>query len=190
MKKVVLFCLVCLTVCINYSCSLGSKAVWTGDAVVDSLSNPKYATGFVVKACDGVRLVDVGENYHFALVIAWRPLCRQPRTEHPSCTHAGDCQLWHPGGYCDGILRPHHVYRPGCSPSHTGHLPHQRPSHPDACHRPLWCRLGTCLQLHRTYARLRRSPARQLCHSPRWCPRHCSRHFSSPQKRNWGVRLL
>ena len=70
MKKVVLFCLVCLTVCINYSCGLGSKAAWTGEAVVDSLSNPKYATGFTVKTCDGVRLVDVGENDHFALVTA------------------------------------------------------------------------------------------------------------------------
>ncbi len=70
MKKVVLFCLVCLTVCINYSCGLGSKAAWTGDAVADSLSNPKYATGFTVKTCDGVRLVDVGENDHFALVTA------------------------------------------------------------------------------------------------------------------------
>ena len=66
MKKVVLFCLVCLTVCINYSCGLGSKAAWTGEAVADSLSNPKYATGFTVKTCDGVRLVDVGENDHFA----------------------------------------------------------------------------------------------------------------------------
>ena len=70
MKKVVLFCLVCLTVCINYSCGLGSKAAWTGEAVADSLSNPKYATGFTVKTCDGVRLVDVGENDHFALVTA------------------------------------------------------------------------------------------------------------------------
>ena len=81
MKKVVLCCLVCLAVYINQSCGLGSKAASTDDAVVDSLSNPKYATGFVVKVCDGVRLVDVGEgprvgerssgmNYHFALVTA------------------------------------------------------------------------------------------------------------------------
>ena len=29
---------------------------------------PKYATGYQVKDSDGVRLVDVGKDYHFALV--------------------------------------------------------------------------------------------------------------------------
>lgn len=68
MKKVVLFCMVCMAVCISYSCGHGGKDALVGDAVVDSLSNPKYATGFVVKANNGMRLVDVGESYRFALV--------------------------------------------------------------------------------------------------------------------------
>ena len=50
------------------SCKQRGTAV-SGDAVsTDSLLCPKYATGYQVKSQDGVRLVDVGTDYHFALV--------------------------------------------------------------------------------------------------------------------------
>jgi len=68
MKKVIVFCMVCMAVCILCSCGHGGKAAGTGAGVSDSISKPKYATGYEVKVRDGVRLVDVGSEYHFALV--------------------------------------------------------------------------------------------------------------------------
>lgn len=53
-------------------CSLkgGQTQVGSTEAVADSLAEMtvKYATGFSVKDTAGIRLVDVGEKYHFALV--------------------------------------------------------------------------------------------------------------------------
>ena len=68
MKKVLRFCIVCLAACISYSCGHGGKVSITGAAEADTLVKPKYATGYEVKDSAGVRLVDVGKNYHFALV--------------------------------------------------------------------------------------------------------------------------
>ena len=45
------------------------RGVASGDAVgVDSLLSPRYATGYTVKDSASVRLVDVGNSWHFALV--------------------------------------------------------------------------------------------------------------------------
>ena len=51
-------------------CSCGPKGQTAGgDAVAaDSLSAPRYATGYQVRDSAGIRLVDVGSDYHFALV--------------------------------------------------------------------------------------------------------------------------
>ena len=68
MKKVIGFCMVCLIVCISYSCGNGGKAAEAGEVETDSLVKPKYATGYEVKDSAGVRLVNVGSDYHFALV--------------------------------------------------------------------------------------------------------------------------
>ena len=50
------------------SCNQRSKAISSDTASVDSLLCPKYATGYQVRSQDGMRLVDLGEDYHFALV--------------------------------------------------------------------------------------------------------------------------
>ncbi len=68
MKKVIGFCMVCLIVCISYSCGNGGKAAEAGEVETDTLVKPKYATGYEVKDSAGVRLVNVGNDYHFALV--------------------------------------------------------------------------------------------------------------------------
>ena len=70
MKKVLGFCMVCLVAFISYSCGNGGKVSETGTSDADSLVKPKYATGYQVKDSAGVRLVDVGKDWHFALVVA------------------------------------------------------------------------------------------------------------------------
>ena len=67
MKTVIAICMICLAVFANFSCDV-DKAKVNRDSAQDSLASPKYATGYVVKECEGVRLVDVGKDYHFALV--------------------------------------------------------------------------------------------------------------------------
>lgn len=52
------------------SCQHGGNAAGSEVASTDSLLTPKYATGYQVKDSAGVRLVDVGKDYHFALVNA------------------------------------------------------------------------------------------------------------------------
>ena len=52
------------------SCNQRGKVVSNDTASVDSLLCPKYATGYQVKSQDGMRLVDVGTDYHFALVVS------------------------------------------------------------------------------------------------------------------------
>ena len=64
-KKVMLF-LVGIVVLFS-SCRQGQGGV-TGNTVSDSLVIPRYATGYQVKDSAGIRLVDVGKDYHFALV--------------------------------------------------------------------------------------------------------------------------
>ena len=67
MKTVIAICMICLAVFANFSCGV-DKAKDNRHSAQDSLACPKYATGYVVKECEGVRLVDVGKDYHFALV--------------------------------------------------------------------------------------------------------------------------
>ena len=68
MKKIFVFCMICLYLCMSYSCSNKDNTTAKGLADADSVMNPKYATGYEVKDSVGVRLVDVGKDYHFALV--------------------------------------------------------------------------------------------------------------------------
>ena len=50
------------------SCIQRGNTISEDTASVDSLLSPKYATGYQVKSQDGMRLVDVETDYHFALV--------------------------------------------------------------------------------------------------------------------------
>ena len=66
MKKKVMLFLVGIVV-LFCSCRQGQGGV-TGNTVSDSLVIPRYAMGYQVKDSAGIRLVDVGKDYHFALV--------------------------------------------------------------------------------------------------------------------------
>ena len=68
MKRIVVLGMLCMTLLLFSSCNQRGKAVSNDTASVDSLLYPKYATGYQVKSQDGMRLVDVGDDYHFALV--------------------------------------------------------------------------------------------------------------------------
>ena len=57
-----------MTMLLLVSCNQKDKAVSSDTVSVDSILCPKYATGYQVKDTAGVRLVDVGKDYHFALV--------------------------------------------------------------------------------------------------------------------------
>ena len=70
MKKIYALCMIGLSLCLSYSCSHKGKTAVAGFADTDSVINPKYATGYQVRDSNGVRLVDVGKDYHFALVKA------------------------------------------------------------------------------------------------------------------------
>lgn len=74
MKKLLMACAMIAVCC---SCQQGTATKNETDMVADSLVKPRYATGYQVKDSAGVRLVDVGKDYHFALV-------RQEETEVPS----------------------------------------------------------------------------------------------------------
>ena len=50
------------------SCGRKSQATATDTAAADTLLVPRYATGYQVRDSAGIRLVDVGNDYHFALV--------------------------------------------------------------------------------------------------------------------------
>ena len=68
MMKRFFFGLFCMTLLMMSSCNQKEK-VTTGETVsTDSLLCPAYATGYQVKSTDSMRLVDVGDDYHFALV--------------------------------------------------------------------------------------------------------------------------
>ena len=68
MMKRFVFGLFCMTLLMMSSCNQKEK-VTTGETVsTDSLLCPVYATGYQVKSTDSMRLVDVGDDYHFALV--------------------------------------------------------------------------------------------------------------------------
>ncbi len=67
MKKAIAFCVIGLCLCLAYSCN-NSKTAAKDAAETDSTMKPKYATGYDVKDSAGVRLVDVGKAYRFALV--------------------------------------------------------------------------------------------------------------------------
>jgi len=68
MRKIIVFELFCMMLLAGSSCSERKGPVTNGPSVSDSLMNPKYATGFEVKDSAGVRLVEVGKDYRFALV--------------------------------------------------------------------------------------------------------------------------
>ena len=68
MKRIVVLGMLCMTLLLFSSCNQRGKAVSSDTASVDSLLCPRYATGYQVKSQDDMRLVDVGDDYHFALV--------------------------------------------------------------------------------------------------------------------------
>ena len=68
MKKFIFLATICVALLLFSSCQQKSKEIAGDAASTDSLLCPKYATGYQVKSQDGVRLVDVGDDYHFALV--------------------------------------------------------------------------------------------------------------------------
>jgi iron complex transport system substrate-binding protein len=70
MKKKITVCILFLVVCLCISCRQGSREITTNAIGADSLVAPRYATCYQVKDSGGVRLVDVGKDYHFALVSA------------------------------------------------------------------------------------------------------------------------
>lgn len=68
MKRLFVFELFCMTLLIGSSCGRGVKPSAGSEAGIDSLLCPKYATGYQVRIQGDMRLVDVGDDYHFALV--------------------------------------------------------------------------------------------------------------------------
>ena len=68
MRRILASCMITLCLCLGYSCSNKVKTTGAGEADTDSVMSPQYATGYQVRDSDGVRLVDVGKDYHFALV--------------------------------------------------------------------------------------------------------------------------
>jgi len=56
-----------LTICICYSCRQTTHTSPENHTSADSLVAPKYATGYQVRDSAGVRLLDVGKEYHFGL---------------------------------------------------------------------------------------------------------------------------
>lgn len=57
-----------MTLLICSACKNEGKTTTDTDTSVDSLISPKYATGYQVRDSADVRLVDIGIDYHFALV--------------------------------------------------------------------------------------------------------------------------
>jgi len=68
MKRLVVIEIFCMALFLICSCNQKGRAVSDDTASEDSLLCPRYATGYHVKSQNGVRLVDVGKDYHFALV--------------------------------------------------------------------------------------------------------------------------
>ncbi len=66
--KCKMYGMICVLVLLCISCNKSGKTAADSDAVADSVINPRHATGYHVKSQDGMRLVDVGKDYHFALV--------------------------------------------------------------------------------------------------------------------------
>ena len=64
-----IFCL-CALLCVCAACGGRGGAASEAGAGPDTLDAPRYATGYQVRDSGGVRLVDIGQRYHFALVEA------------------------------------------------------------------------------------------------------------------------
>jgi iron complex transport system substrate-binding protein len=67
-KRTIILDVLCMAILLFCSCSQRNKAVLNDVDSTDSLLCTKYATGFQVKDSAGIRLVNVGKDYHFALV--------------------------------------------------------------------------------------------------------------------------
>ena len=68
MKRTFVLGLIGMVLLMCGSCGQREKTVAGNAASTDSLLCPKYATGYQVRDSVGIRLVDVGSDYHFALV--------------------------------------------------------------------------------------------------------------------------
>jgi iron complex transport system substrate-binding protein len=69
-KRMTVFLACCIALLLLCACNQRERAVGGNAATTDSLLSPRYATGYQVKDSAGVRLVQVGSDYHFALVSA------------------------------------------------------------------------------------------------------------------------
>lgn len=67
-KRTIILDVLCMAILLFCSCSQRNKAVLNDVDSTDSLLCTKYATGFQVKDSAGIRLVNIGKDYHFALV--------------------------------------------------------------------------------------------------------------------------
>ena len=67
-ERIVVLGMFCMALLLLSSCNQKGKAISSDTASADSLLCPKYATGYQVKSLDGMRLVDLDGDYHFALV--------------------------------------------------------------------------------------------------------------------------
>ena len=72
MKKLFVLVMFCMALLVCTSCGQRNQAASGGAADFDSLMRPRYATGFQVRDSAGMRLVDVGKDYHFALMYSDR----------------------------------------------------------------------------------------------------------------------
>ena len=70
MKKLFSYSLIGLFLFLCFSCGNKNNSSVSGTADSVSVVNPKYSTLYQVRDSNGVRLVDVGKHYHFALVTA------------------------------------------------------------------------------------------------------------------------
>jgi iron complex transport system substrate-binding protein len=68
MKSNIVSATVCMALWLCGACNQRDKTAADSTASVDSLLCPKYATGYQVRDSADIRLLDMGKDYHFALV--------------------------------------------------------------------------------------------------------------------------
>ena len=67
-KRLFVACMACMALLPLTSCQQKKSKAASDAETADSLAAPRYAKGYQVKDSAGVRLVDIGDDYHFALV--------------------------------------------------------------------------------------------------------------------------
>ena len=98
----------------------GLRSVGTG--IILSRLRRRDGAVYRVNVHPAANGIPIGETHEPSSV--GRPLCSEPRLEHPSQSYAGDCLQRCSRGHRHSLLRSHHVHWSGCSPSGPCHLPH------------------------------------------------------------------